>query len=554
MKGLIGSLVDGRWRILRKIGQGGMATVYLAKQVSLDREVAVKVLQADHAMAEELRRRFQREIRAMSSLSHAHVVPLLDVGETDGVPYLVLRYMEGGSLRTRFSEAGGRLSCHRVQKWLRPLAAALDFFHAREVVHRDVKPDNILFDAAGEAFLSDFGIARALGPEVSALTRAGQLVGTLSYLAPECLEDRPASGSRDQYALGVTVYEALTGRLPFLATSYSSLVARILTESPPSLQDLVPDIPGKCAEAVLRAVSRDPAQRHGSCTAFAEMFAEGVAGPGVGTPARQRTTRSFSYDPGTLAALAKFLREGKEGFRRDHKSNEQGLLTVTHDLTGLKFVLVPGGEFTMGSGDDEEGRYEDESPAHSVRVRPFLLCVTTCTQEAWERGDGAGRGRDGDLRLPVRGVLWAQAREWCGRNGLRLPTEAEWECACRASAPTRFCSGEAERVLEEHAWYVGNSGNQAHPVGELKPNAWGLFDMHGNVWEWCEDTYFPSYEGAPADGRAWLADDSPMRVVRGGAWSSPARDCRSAARNRWPPGIASDVTGFRPAASLPGVE
>ncbi len=545
----IGAVLDGRWRTVRRIGQGGMATVYLAEQVSLGRMVAVKVLNAGHVMADELRNRFEREIRAMTTVSHAHVVPLHEVGQTGGVPYLVLGYMEGGSLRLWLTESGGRLPCQRVQRWLLHVSEALDFFHSRGLIHRDVKPDNILFDAAGDAFLSDFGIVRGLGPETQALTRVGQLVGTLPYLSPEALDDQPPAPARDQYALGVTVYEALAGRLPFVATSYSSLVTQILTDAPPSLQKLAPDVPSPCVDAVMRALAREPSQRHSNCVAFATAFSEGLSKAELKDD--RRRARSFSYDPAAVAALSNFLRDGKEGFGRNFCRNGQGMLTVTHGRTGLQFVLIPGGEFLMGARPGEEGHEQDELPAHRVRVRPFLLSATLCTQQAWTKGDGRGRGGNPDLCLPIRGVQWSQARAWCRQIGLRLPSEAEWEYACRAGATTRFSCGEMDRELSDRAWYIENSDNRIHPVGELRPNAWGLFDMNGDVWEWCEDSYHPSYEGAPGEGPPWCDRDSPLRIVRGGAWSSPAKDCRSATRNRWPPEIPSEAVGFRPAASLP---
>jgi eukaryotic-like serine/threonine-protein kinase len=170
----------------------------------------------------------------------------------------------------------------------------------------------------------------------------------------------------------------------------------------------------------------------------------------------------------------------------------------------------------------------------------------------------------GNLQHPVENLSWHDATEFCRKltellaefddTCARLPTEAEWEYACRAGTTTPLYSGEALTSeegecphLDELAWYVKNSGRTTHPVREKKPNDWGLYDMLGNVWEWCEDVWHDSYAGAPDDGSAWLDDAAAGsgRVVRGGSWAFHARDCRCACRYRWPPGIRGGFSGFR---------
>ena len=189
--------------------------------------------------------------------------------------------------------------------------------------------------------------------------------------------------------------------------------------------------------------------------------------------------------------------------------NAQGMLTAVHERTGLTFVLVPGGSFTMGSPAGEERRGLGEGPEHSVNVRALLMCATECTQAAWEKGGGANGSQWKGPQLPVEKVDWNEGREWCGRNGLRLPSEAEWEYACRAGTSTRFSFGDADGSLAEHAWFADNSGGATHPVGQRRANPWGLFDVYGNVSEWCEDLSHRNYSGAPADGTAWTAGGWP---------------------------------------------
>jgi formylglycine-generating enzyme required for sulfatase activity len=230
------------------------------------------------------------------------------------------------------------------------------------------------------------------------------------------------------------------------------------------------------------------------------------------------------------------------------QKNSGGLFRAEHVKTGLVFVLLPPGEFTMGSTDG--GAYE--RPPHRVRIgKPFLMCEMECTQGAWTKGGGTNDSKFTGARLPVEQVSWTDAREWCQRNGFRLPSEAEWEYACRAGNPGRFGFGDEDGRLSDFGWHKDNSSNRTHEVAGLKPNGWGLFDMHGNVWEWCEDRYHDDYEGAPGDGSAWVDGGTPARVFRGGSWDFPAGFCRSAFRLRWSPSGRVVDLGFRPAISVP---
>ena len=233
-----------------------------------------------------------------------------------------------------------------------------------------------------------------------------------------------------------------------------------------------------------------------------------------------------------------------------------------HEATGLVFRLIPGGRYFMGSPEGVGGF--DERPQHEVRVEPFLLCEVPCTQAAWdpivrEHGiDGWGQQWIDDQRwwegeeLPIEGVSRMDVTRWCEKTGLRLPSEAEWEYACRAGSTGDHCFGESWRELKNYAWYMDNSGYRTKPVKGKKPNAWGLYDMHGNVWEWCEDDWWEDYEGAPSVG--WPArkvDYESEGVLRGGCWYDPTISCSSASRARDSPAHRSNRLSFRPARSLP---
>jgi formylglycine-generating enzyme required for sulfatase activity len=205
----------------------------------------------------------------------------------------------------------------------------------------------------------------------------------------------------------------------------------------------------------------------------------------------------------------------------------------------IPLVFLPGGALEMGSTRG----LPLEEPVHRVVIaRPFLLGQLPVTQGQWAAVMGDGENPSlfrGDDRRPVEGVSWDDARAYCRRlseltgRTVRLPTEAEWEYACRAGTAGEFFFGDDERVVGAYAWYDLNSGGQTHPVGLKRPNPWGLFDVIGNVWEWCEDVWHADYTGAPSVGTAWRDGEptQPRRVLRGAAWDMDAFRCRSAYRS-----------------------
>lgn len=232
---------------------------------------------------------------------------------------------------------------------------------------------------------------------------------------------------------------------------------------------------------------------------------------------------------------------------------------IISKIGNVKLVLISGGVFQMGSSETEEGRWDDEGPVHEVRISPFYLGRYPVTNAEYGRylsanpkarePDYWGDRRFNQSRQPVVGVSWEEARQYANWAEGRLPSEAEWEYACRAGTTTRFYSGDTEKDLARVAWYGVNSGDNRdnlHPVGEKEPNAFGLYDMHGNVWEWVEDDFHDSYKGAPSDGRAWVNKPrSGRRVLRGGSWNFNEDNCRSAYRNRYYPDYRNYIIGFR---------
>jgi formylglycine-generating enzyme required for sulfatase activity len=226
------------------------------------------------------------------------------------------------------------------------------------------------------------------------------------------------------------------------------------------------------------------------------------------------------------------------------------------NLVGMKFVLIPAGEFTMGSSASDKQRESDEKQ-HKVKIlKPFYLQTTEVTQAQWKAVMGNNPSHFKGDDLPVEQVSWDDVQEFLKklsrkeRVKYRLPTEVQWEYVCRAGSTGRFCFGDDDSKLGEYAWYVPNSLKKTYPVGMKKPNAWGLYDMHGNVWEWCQDWYDKDYYGkSPANDPQGPSSGS-LRVLRGGswgsgAWSGYARSCRSANRYWGEPTIPVSSIGFR---------
>lgn len=237
---------------------------------------------------------------------------------------------------------------------------------------------------------------------------------------------------------------------------------------------------------------------------------------------------------------------------------DRGRDTLVATRGGYELVRIPAGNFLMGSPSTEGGRYDDEGPVRRVCVPEFHLGRYPVTNEQYARFLEANprvappaywdNRQCNQPRQPAVGVSWHDAMAYAAWAGLRLPSEAEWEYACRAGTTTRYCTGDAESDLARAGWYGGNSGEKLHAVGEKAANAWGLYDMHGNVWEWCADHGHQNYKGAPVDGSAWVdsdAEEGADRVGRGGGWINFAGSCRSACRSRRGPSIRDSFLGFR---------
>jgi serine/threonine-protein kinase len=249
----------GDYDIHSELGQGGMATVYLAHDLALDRKVAIKVMSPALLATAGMVERFKREARTAAALSHPHIIPIYAVRESAALVYFVMKFIEGRSLES-IVRAAGALPLPVVRAVLYQIGAALGYAHRRGVVHRDVKPANVMLDTDGWVVVTDFGIAKVA--EAQGLTMTGATIGTPSYMSPEqCAAKRELTGASDQYSLGIVAYEMLAGRLPFIADTTVGLLYAQVHEPPPPVADLRPDCPPETAAALMRMLEKDPANR-----------------------------------------------------------------------------------------------------------------------------------------------------------------------------------------------------------------------------------------------------------------------------------------------------
>ncbi len=266
----------GRYEIIQELGQGGMATVFLAHDPYMRRQVALKVLSYSLAADDLHQEYFQREAEAIAALEAPTIAPIFDFGWYGAQPYFVMRYMAGGSLEDKLR--AGPLALPELAHIIERVAAGLDVAHKRGIVHRDVKPSNILFDADGEAYLADFGLAKFLERTVEEDGESGLLVGTPEYMSPEQVRAEAIDGRSDVYALGVVLYYALARCLPYQAHSSLTTARAHLTEPVPDISLVRPDLRPVWREIISQALAKDPATRYATAGELATEIREAASG------------------------------------------------------------------------------------------------------------------------------------------------------------------------------------------------------------------------------------------------------------------------------------
>jgi serine/threonine protein kinase len=403
------------YEITEEIGSGGMATVYRAYQPSMDRHVAIKVIRSSILHDKALRERFQREARLIARLEHPHLLPVYDFDGEHDPPYIVMRYLEGGTLKQ--VQQKGSVPLEEFLYILRQLAGALDYAHRQGVVHRDLKPSNVMIDREGNAFLTDFGIARATGGDKD-LTGTGLMIGTPGYMSPEqARADGVADKAADIYSLGVIAFEVLTGAPPYQHENGFEVILAHINSPVPKASERAPAIP-KAVDAVLaRALAKSPGDRHGSATEFVEALTRALKiKPSDAPAALQSMTQTISVDQ--LNARRKQTGEADTPSAATPSDQQRQMTAVSIDVKELAEILY-------------------EKGADAERVRSTMDAVWTALSETAKTSGGTVHGRTEDGGL----FLW-------GRDRAR---EDDSENAIRAALAMR------EKVLAESRKVLGSA-------------------------------------------------------------------------------------------------
>ena len=601
-------LLNHRYQVLRRIAEGSYAEIYEAFDQRDRRMVIIKALnlilrgEADESLQSKLLANFEQEARALTTLRHPNIVRLLDQGsdESDGglrFRYLALEYLSGGNLHKHCHHHP--LSLERTLHYFRQVTDALAAAHERGVIHRDLTPSNLLLSADKRIIkISDFGVAKILeGAWQKGITRVGTDLYSppehhpyLAYLEHLETDDDPLTPSADVYSLAKTIWLSLTGVAPreFRRNPIDRLPATLAAQPWGT----------KLLDTLRRATAAKASDRYATVAEFWHDFSSlrrdlSSASPeeieqtveerleeppsGESRPDDQRTVQrrriiidlstspklsDFEFDVALVGTTGQVIERRRGAASRFHERLAEG--------EEMEMVEIPAGTFMMGSPESEAGRVAAEGPRRPVNTPSFFMSRYPVTQWQWLAVARLPRvnlelnprpAAFSGAQLPVESVSWREAVEFCARLSrhtgrlYRLPSEAEWEYACRAGTTTPFHCGATlspevacydGRLPYEAAARSGEPQQTASVDQSGVANAFGLSDLHGNVWEWLADEWREDYQGAPADASARTSGaDSGERVVRGGSWFNVARLCRSAYRFSFPPDSRRYDCGFR---------
>ena len=625
----------GDYEILEELGRGGMGVVYKAHDRKMDRVVALKVLPSQYARDPLFVQRFEREARAAAGLNHPNTVRVFAVGEDRGLHFIAMQFVEGRTLKQHIA-ARGRLGVSEALTITRQVAAALSEAHDHGLIHRDIKPGNIMLDHDGWAVLMDFGLAKGMQSS-TCLTAQGVQVGTALYMSPEQVRGKPLDGRTDLYSLGLTLYEMLVGEPPFEPAPLLAVMYQVLKQKLPDVTEKNSDVPPVVLELLANMTAKEAEKRYVSAAdlcADLDAVAQGVEPPNLAREAPPppsldanlaeevlghpvpRGTRTWWYlvgvgvatmfvlaitamiglredpvSPGTAPALSSNASGAGQNGRPEPeypgKPAESRVTNVvieppkalgefagghrvgeTQTIAGIEMVWIPPGEFMMGSWDSpqevaskaggEAEHYSDEQPLHPVTLaKGFWIGKYEVTQAQWMAVMGSDPfWKPEGSSLPADYVSWDDCQEFIWKlnaknlKRFRLPTEAEWEYACRAGTTTPFHFGET--ISTDQVNYnpdylsqrsTGDWQGSKLPVGSFPPNPWGLHDMHGNVEEWCQDWEGDYPSGSVTDPTG--PSTGSRRVYRGGSWTHDLWQCRSANRSGYFPDGRLQSAGFR---------
>ena len=685
----------GHYEILEVIGKGAFGTVLKAFDEKLQRVVAIKVLAPEMAATSPARKRFLREARTSAAVRHDNVVSIFAV-EDEPTPYIVMEYIPGKTLQQRLDEQGP-LALDNVLLIGKQIADGLAAAHEQKLIHRDIKPGNILLENSVNAHvkITDFGLARTA--DDASMTQSGMIAGTPLYMAPEQALGQKLDQRADLFSFGSVLYQMISGRPPFRASSTVAVLKRVADDMPRPIQEIIPETPDWLCKLIGNLHAKNPDERYGSAKEVSDLLAKclddvqagrvprlddpdgtlvfsGKATPSTDIPQNSKKTitqflviavvllfafglsemtgltsmtpfskRRPEFQPAEVASVGNEVADPAASFEPAHTEKKKenvsppplakapfdseqakahqrawadylGVpiekeIVLGQDNKGsdvkLTMVLVPPGEFLMGTNPVEIAKLIEErkaeknnaktlmlkmeGPQHFVRItKPFWMSKyefqtgqfrrfaesTGYKTDAETNGKGGFKVVSGKLtrqpdvnwdmvnstkfdKGPVVNVSYNDALACCtwlsnqdSELTFSLPTEAQWEYACRAGTTTPWYGCESAEELEQYAWFKTNS-KWINRGGRLKPNAFGLHDMHGNLWEWCLDWMSGIYRDSQSDDPVRLEDvEHPLRVNRGGSFLNSAKLNRSAKRGGASPESCMFDRGFRVVAAI----
>ncbi|MDF5715061.1 MAG: bifunctional serine/threonine-protein kinase/formylglycine-generating enzyme family protein [Rhizonema sp. NSF051] len=569
------NLLRNRFRALRLLGSGGFSRTYEAQDVDrLDAPCVIKQFfpqfqgTFERTKAAEL---FKEEAFRLYELgeNHSSIPRLLAYFEQGSSLYLVQELIQGQTLFKEFQQQA--FNEEKIRQLLADLLPIIEFIHLRNVIHRDIKPENIIRrQNDNKLVLIDFGGAKQITQ--TSLARQATVIYTIGYAPSEQMAGFACHAS-DLYALGVTCVRLLTQCLPI--QDYKGQIHDRLYDPMSGLwlwRELLEEkgltvsfALGQVLDKLLKHLATDRYQTAAAVLKDLHSVPLKLRQPEMLTQAQNAIAefpnqQTFEFNVVTVDARGEEI-----------SNNHQAAQLYTEDLGNgvmLEMVAIPGGTFTMGSPEDEGDA--DERPQHKVIVKPFFMGRFPVTQREWRSVAALPKVKQSlnpnpskfkGINRPVENVSWHEAVEFCARlqektkRCYRLPSEAEWEYACRAGTTTPFhfgetintdlvnCSNSDTEAFEPRSKYR----KETTSVGNYQvANAFGLYDMHGLVWEWCADPWHKNYDGAPRDGTVWeVGGDLNRRVLRGGSWSFIPQLCRSASRSWNEPDGGMRICGFR---------
>lgn len=561
-----------RYTIIKELGRGGMGVVYQVMDTNLNQIVAVKML-LDKNMDSINLKRFMREAEISANLSHPNIVQVYGFGTTPQV-YISMEYIEGRSFHELLANKDYPL--RSKLEILQQVCDAVHYGHQKKIVHRDLKPQNIMVTRDNIAKVMDFGLAKNLSMQSLKLSKTGQFMGTPQYMSPEQADGRKLDHRSDIYSLGIILYQILTGRTPYDSDNIINILDQLAYNKPTLPQELNPEVPKDLQMVCMKCLKKNPQDRYASAKLLRDDIHAYLENRPIAISKNKTIKRTKQWMQrnqmiaGVLVTLALgilFLIAGmaKEQYEQAQWShlNAAGFtflreatytcngITNTvkeyrHNSTGMEFVLIPGGTFTMGSSHGDS----DEKIVRVVTLSPYLISKTEVTQGIWKKvmGNHPSYFKKGDS-YPVEQISWDECQIFCKKTGLQLPSEPQWEYAARGGSTTKYYFGDFPDQAGNYSWYGDNAGRTTHPVAQKFPNAYGIYDMCGNVYEWCQNWYSHSYKQSSPTIDPLGPSSGYAHVCRGGSWNTSADYLRSANRNWFM--FSSSHLGFRVCWSKP---